>query len=45
MPAAVSASAQLPSSEGGVKPGDGYTQFKQTMKPAEYELCGEWMSF
>jgi hypothetical protein len=30
---------------GGLKPGDGYTQFKQTMKPAEYELCGEWMSF
>lgn len=30
---------------GGLKPGDGYTQFKQTMRPAEYELCGEWMSF
>jgi hypothetical protein len=30
---------------GGLKPGDGYTQFKQTMKPAAYELCGEWMSF
>jgi hypothetical protein len=30
---------------GGLKPGDGYTQFKQTMKPVEYELCGEWMSF
>lgn len=30
---------------GGLKPGDGYTQFKQTMKPATYELCGEWMSF
>lgn len=30
---------------GGLKPGDGYTQFKRTMKPAEYELCGEWMSF
>jgi hypothetical protein len=29
---------------GGLKPGDGYTQFKQTMKPVEYELCGEWMS-
>lgn len=30
---------------GGLKPGDGYTQFKQTMKPVPYELCGEWMSF
>lgn len=30
---------------GGLKPGDGYTQFKQTMKPTAYELCGEWMSF
>lgn len=30
---------------GGLKPGDGYTQFKQTMKPVAYELCGEWMSF
>jgi hypothetical protein len=30
---------------GGLKPGDGYTQFKLTMKPVEYELCGEWMSF
>jgi len=30
---------------GGLKPGDGYTQFKLTMKPAEYELSGEWMSF
>lgn len=30
---------------GGLKPGDGYTQFKQTMKPVGYELCGEWMSF
>ena len=30
---------------GGLKPGDGYTRFKQTMKPVEYELCGEWMSF
>lgn len=29
---------------GGMKPGDGYTRFKQTMKPVEYELCGEWMS-
>jgi hypothetical protein len=29
---------------GGLKPGDGYTQFKQTMKPVAYELCGEWMS-
>jgi len=30
---------------GGLKPGDGYTRFKQTMNPAEYELAGEWMSF
>jgi lipid II:glycine glycyltransferase (peptidoglycan interpeptide bridge formation enzyme) len=30
---------------GGLKPGDGYTQFKLTMKPNQYELCGEWMSF
>ena len=30
---------------GGLKPGDGYTQFKLTMKPEQYELCGEWMSF
>lgn len=30
---------------GGLKPGDGYTRFKRTMNPAEYELCGEWMSF
>lgn len=30
---------------GGLKPGDGYTRFKQTMKPAEYQLAGEWMSF
>ena len=29
---------------GGLKPGDGYTQFKGTMKPVEYELAGEWMS-
>lgn len=30
---------------GGLKPGDGYTRFKRTMNPAEYELAGEWMSF
>ncbi len=30
---------------GGLKPGDGYTRFKQTMKPVEYQLAGEWMSF
>lgn len=30
---------------GGLKPGDGYTRFKQTMKPAEYQLAGEWMSW
>jgi Acetyltransferase (GNAT) domain len=29
---------------GGLKSGDGYTQFKRTMNPAEYELAGEWMS-
>ncbi|MGV3489717.1 MAG: lipid II:glycine glycyltransferase FemX [Devosia sp.] len=30
---------------GGLKPGDGYTQFKRTMKPDEYALVGEWISF
>ena len=30
---------------GGLKPGDGYTRFKRTMKPDEYQLAGEWMSF
>jgi hypothetical protein len=30
---------------GGLKPGDGYTRFKQTMKPVEYQLAGEWMSW
>jgi len=30
---------------GGLKPGDGYTRFKQTMNPVEYALVGEWMSF
>jgi hypothetical protein len=29
---------------GGLKPGDGYTQFKRTMRPVEYGLAGEWMS-
>jgi hypothetical protein len=29
---------------GGLRPGDGYTQFKRTMKPLEYELVGEWVS-
>lgn len=29
---------------GGLKPGDGYTKFKGTMHPVEYELAGEWMS-
>ncbi len=28
---------------GGLKVGDGYTRFKGTMNPAEYELAGEWM--
>jgi CelD/BcsL family acetyltransferase involved in cellulose biosynthesis len=30
---------------GGLKPGDGYTRFKRTMKPVEYQLAGEWMSW
>lgn len=30
---------------GGLKAGDGYTQFKRTMRPAEFRLAGEWMSF
>jgi hypothetical protein len=30
---------------GGMREGDGYTQFKRTMMPEEYELAGEWMSF
>ena len=30
---------------GGLKPGDGYTRFKQTMNPGGYEIAGEWMSF
>jgi hypothetical protein len=29
---------------GGMKYGDGYTRFKKTMNPVEYELAGEWMS-
>jgi lipid II:glycine glycyltransferase (peptidoglycan interpeptide bridge formation enzyme) len=29
---------------GGLRLGDGYTQFKRTMKPVEYELAGEWIS-
>lgn len=29
---------------GGLRTGDGYTQFKKTMKPVEYELAGEWIS-
>jgi hypothetical protein len=29
---------------GGMKPGDGYTRFKRTMIPVEYELAGEWVS-
>lgn len=28
---------------GGLKPGDGYTRFKRTMKPVEYALAGEWI--
>jgi len=30
---------------GGMRPGDGYTQFKRTMRPVEFRLAGEWMSF
>jgi len=30
---------------GGLREGDGYTQFKRTMKPVEYRLAGEWVSF
>lgn len=30
---------------GGLREGDGYTQFKRTMRPAEFRLAGEWMSF
>ena len=29
---------------GGLREGDGYTRFKRTMKPVEYELAGEWIS-
>lgn len=29
---------------GGLRPGDGYTQFKRTMRPDEFRLAGEWMS-
>lgn len=29
---------------GGLKVGDGYTQFKRTMRPVEFRLAGEWMS-
>lgn len=30
---------------GGMRAGDGYTQFKRTMRPREYSLAGEWGSF
>ena len=30
---------------GGLREGDGYTQFKRTMRAAEFRLAGEWMSF
>lgn len=30
---------------GGMKDGDGYSRFKRTMNPVEYELGSEWMSF
>ena len=29
---------------GGMLEGSGYTQFKRTMRPAEYELAGDWLS-
>jgi Acetyltransferase (GNAT) domain len=29
---------------GGMRPGDGYTRFKGTMRPADFTLAGEWMS-
>lgn len=29
---------------GGMRAGDGYTRFKRTMKPVEYQLAGEWWS-
>jgi hypothetical protein len=29
---------------GGMRPGDGYTRFKRTMNPVEFQLAGEWMS-
>lgn len=28
---------------GGLREGDGYTRFKQTMRPLEFRLAGEWM--
>jgi len=30
---------------GGMGEGKGYTQFKRTMKPTEYDLANEWISF
>ncbi|MGV8952148.1 MAG: lipid II:glycine glycyltransferase FemX [Cypionkella sp.] len=30
---------------GGLYEGHGYTQFKRGMKPAEYQLVGEWVAF
>jgi CelD/BcsL family acetyltransferase involved in cellulose biosynthesis len=30
---------------GGMRPGDGYTRFKETMRPVPFTLIGEWMSF
>ncbi len=30
---------------GGLREGDGYTRFKRTMRPTEYDLAGEWISF
>lgn len=29
---------------GGMRPGDGYTRFKRTMNPVEFQLAGEWVS-
>jgi CelD/BcsL family acetyltransferase involved in cellulose biosynthesis len=30
---------------GGMSEGNGYTRFKRTMRPVEYKLAGEWVSF
>lgn len=30
---------------GGMREGDGYTRFKRTLRPEEFTLAGEWVSF